>query len=266
MAWILNWTLGPHRFESNSPWGVLTGVCALFAGVILSLVAVIGALFAVTLVLPDQMAGMQRCTAIVGTTPSLECSAWLVGMTGAFALVLSMAFVGIAYARQESTPGNSLLLRAAHLRWWQYLALVALMLAVVFGTGAVLTLASGATQQDLELGIDYLKVIIADGRWQNWLLVIAVVVVAGPFVEETVFRGFMFSVLIKTPAGFIGAAVITSASWTLLHVAYSWPSLIVLFVFGCCLAYVVWRTGSLWPAVVAHGAINLSSAIVLALR
>ena len=92
------------------------------------------------------------------------------------------------------------------------------------------------------------------------------VVVFGPLWEELVFRGFMFTVLVDTRVGFIGAALITSACWTLLHIAYSWQIMIVLFVVGVSLAFAVWRTGSLWPGVVIHGAINMISALTLALR
>ena len=100
----------------------------------------------------------------------------------------------------------------------------------------------------------------------NWLLIIGVVVVAGPVTEELVFRGFIFSMLIKTRIGFIGAAVITSSLWSLMHGHYNWQVLVGLFIFGVGLSYIVWRTGSLWPAIVSHGANNLVSAVVLFMR
>lgn len=266
IAGLLDRVLGPHRFEADSPWGILTAICALFGAVILSLAIAIGGLFVAALVFPDQMAGMRTCSVITGAKPTLECSAWLIGTTGAFAVVLTAAFLGMAYARKGSTPGNALLLRPSKLNWWQYLVLVAALIGVVFACGAVLTFVGGVSEQELEQGIDYLKVMVADGRWQMWLLLIGVVVIAGPVIEEVVFRGFIFAVLVKTPMGFIGAAAITSALWSLLHLNYTWHIMLVLFIFGCCLAYVVWRTGSLWPAIIAHGANNLMSAVLLALR
>ncbi|MGI9464725.1 MAG: CPBP family intramembrane glutamic endopeptidase [Aestuariivirgaceae bacterium] len=266
MAWLLNLILGPHRFETRSPWGIFTGICAVFAGTILSLVTIVALLLASSLLIPDQAGNLQRCAAIAGQEVSRECSGWALAMMGAFALVLTAAFVGMAYARKGSTPANALLLRAANLRWWQYLALVAVMMSVVLISETAVSLIGGATQADLEQGTDYIKVFMSSGGLYVWVLIIATVVLAGPFVEEVIFRGFMFTTLIETRAGFIGAAVITSACWTVLHYTYSWQTLTVLFIFGVCLSYVVWRTGSLWPGVIAHGANNLVSTLIFALR
>jgi membrane protease YdiL (CAAX protease family) len=52
----------------------------------------------------------------------------------------------------------------------------------------------------------------------------------------------------------------------LLHYTYTWQILLVLFVFGVLLAYIVWRTGSVWTGIVVHGLNNLISSIVLVLR
>ncbi len=266
MAWIVNGILGPHRFETRSPWGVFTGICAMFAGIILSLVTIIALVLISSVAFPDQATDLQRCAAIMGREPSQECSAWALAVMATFAVILIFAFYGMACIRNSSTPGNALLLRAANLCWWQYLALVIGMSCVLFVSEQAVSLVFGATQADLEQGTDYIKVFMSSGGWHVWLLIVATVVVAGPFAEEVIFRGFMFTTLLETRAGFIGSAVITSACWTVLHYTYSWPTLTVLFLFGVALAYVVWRTGSLWPGIVAHGANNLLSVVVFALR
>ena len=52
----------------------------------------------------------------------------------------------------------------------------------------------------------------------------------------------------------------------LSKVTGKWQLLIVLFIFGVGLAFVVWRTGSLWSGIAVHAANNLASALLLTLR
>ena len=80
-----------------------------------------------------------------------------------------------------------------------------------------------------------------------------VAVLWAPLAEEVFFRGFIFSGL-RGRLGFIGAAVASSLLFALLHLD---PRVIVpLFVTGMLLAWVYYRTGSLWGPFVAHALQN----------
>lgn len=264
MARILNLVLGPHRFATETPWGVLTGICGLFGIVILSLVTTIIAAAVIVFAGPD---GSSSCiTSSDAAMQSPGCARWLLGLVGGSSVVMMVAFFGLSFARQGSSPANTLLMRDAQMRWWQYAGMSLGLIALLLCAQVAISWISGASDAELEVGINYLKELVGGSGMLNWFLIISVVVVAGPIIEEMIFRGFMFTTLIKTRLGFVGTAVITSGCWTVLHYQYTWHILIVLFGFGLALAYVVWRTGSLWPGIVAHSANNLASALILALR
>ena len=77
--------------------------------------------------------------------------------------------------------------------------------------------------------------------------------VATPLLEEVFFRGFVFSGLV--PRLGVGWAIVASAViFSLFHLAVG--VLIPIFVTGLLLAWLYYRTGSLWPSIVAHAGQN----------
>lgn len=83
------------------------------------------------------------------------------------------------------------------------------------------------------------------------------------FLEEVIFRGFLFKALAKD--NFKQAVVISSVTFGFGHIvnllggAELIPTLIQLVyatALGFCFTAVFVRTGSLWPCVICHGAIN----------
>ncbi len=263
MSPILNAVLGPHRFSARSPWGVVSGISAVFAAVILSLVAAIALAAGAAIVSPEQFAA---CRGIAAIERSPECVRFAISWLGVASVFTIVILFCLSFVKRGSTPGNSLLLRSAGLSWWQYLVCIAGMLSIVYASQFALALATGIKPTDLEQGITAVKTLLDGGGWHVWMLVIGVVVIAGPMSEEFIFRGFLFTTLVQTRLGFIGTAVLTSVIWTGLHATYAWQILAILFIFGICLSYITWRTGSLWPAIVAHSTNNLSSALILFMR
>ena len=79
------------------------------------------------------------------------------------------------------------------------------------------------------------------------------VVVVAPVVEEVFFRGFLFRALAQR-LGFWVAATASAALFSVAHldVALAGPA----FLSGVVFAWVYWRAGSLWPAVLAHTSQN----------
>ncbi len=92
------------------------------------------------------------------------------------------------------------------------------------------------------------------GSGATRLLISAVVVSWGPFVEEVFFRGFFLGGLIA-PLGAARAAVVSAAIFAVAHLAIG--SMIPLFITGLVLAWLYLRTRSIWPPLMAHAAQNL---------
>lgn len=84
-----------------------------------------------------------------------------------------------------------------------------------------------------------------------------------PLSEELVFRGFLFSAIAKTRLGVVGAALITTTAWGLLHAGYSIAGLIEVFLIGLFFSWLLVRTGSLWVPMFCHAAYNTTIMLVL---
>ncbi len=91
------------------------------------------------------------------------------------------------------------------------------------------------------------------GSGATRLLISAVVVLWGPFVEEVFFRGFFLGGLIA-PLGAARAAVLSAAFFAVAHLQIG--SMIPLFITGLVLAWLYVRTRSIWPPLMAHAAQN----------
>jgi membrane protease YdiL (CAAX protease family) len=80
---------------------------------------------------------------------------------------------------------------------------------------------------------------------------------AGPIMEELVARGFMFRGWSQSFPGPVGAIVLTSVLWAMIHTQYDWFGRFWIFVTGLVLCYFRWRCNSTWLTVMAHSAINI---------
>jgi CAAX protease family protein len=80
---------------------------------------------------------------------------------------------------------------------------------------------------------------------------------AGPLMEEFVFRGFMFRGWSESFLGPIGAIVLTSALFGIYHVQYDWLGRFWIFLVGLVLCTLRWRSNSTLLTVVAHSAVNI---------
>ena len=92
------------------------------------------------------------------------------------------------------------------------------------------------------------------------MALVLVVAVLGPFVEELLYRGALFTGLrLRTTA--VSAAITTGLLFTLVHREPRWWLPIALL--AGLIGYLRARTGSLWPGLFLHGAFN-GSTLVLA--
>jgi membrane protease YdiL (CAAX protease family) len=81
-----------------------------------------------------------------------------------------------------------------------------------------------------------------------------------PIAEEVFFRGFVFAGMYRH-LGLRRALVLSAILFALVHILpTSWPP---IFVLGVLFAFLYEQTGSIWPAVVVHGAVNCISFLAL---
>jgi hypothetical protein len=86
--------------------------------------------------------------------------------------------------------------------------------------------------------------------------------VAAPFMEELIFRGFLFNALRRYAPVWV-AAVVSGVLFGLSHGSSS--AWIPLAASGVVLAYVYQRSGSLTAAMISHGLFNLVNVALLSL-
>ncbi|MBG82541.1 MAG: CPBP family intramembrane metalloprotease [SAR202 cluster bacterium] len=101
---------------------------------------------------------------------------------------------------------------------------------------------------------------VLDEAAGNIVTTVILVGIIGPIAEEIFFRGYVLPGLINR-FGIVGALVISSLIFGFFHIE---PGAIVpTFVLGLALGWVYLKTGSIWPAVFAHGLHN-TFAVLLA--
>ncbi len=89
-----------------------------------------------------------------------------------------------------------------------------------------------------------------------WLLWVAVVI-AAPLSEEMFFRGFLMKGFRDSFLGPVGAVVLTSVSWAVIHQQYDAYDMSTIFVLGCVLGAARLQTGSVLLPFGMHALVNL---------
>ncbi|MBO0780268.1 MAG: CPBP family intramembrane metalloprotease [Ktedonobacteraceae bacterium] len=81
-----------------------------------------------------------------------------------------------------------------------------------------------------------------------------------PLCEELFFRGFVFMGLLRGMS-LTGAILFSALIFGVAHADV--PSFLVLFIIGLMLAYLRWKTRSIWPSITLHMLNNGSSALLI---
>ena len=108
------------------------------------------------------------------------------------------------------------------------------------------------------------QVILARSKFEplSTYAILSTAVFVAPFCEEIFFRGFVFAGLLRRMP--LGWAIILSA--LLFATAHLDPaSFPVLFIIGLALAFLRWRTHSLWPGILLHAINNGLGALAIIL-
>lgn len=98
-----------------------------------------------------------------------------------------------------------------------------------------------------------------------WWICLLAVGIGAPVSEELLFRGFLFPALASSRAGPAGAGLLTAISWAALHASYSITGIVEVGLIGLYLAFVLWRSGSLWVPILCHGLYNSALFALIAL-
>ena len=254
---MIAWLFGPPRGIPRSPWGPVGAVLVVLVMAVVAAALAGIVMFGVIAVIPWlRIAVETRCA---GTTAGHCVSALLAGLSLVYFFLVA-GLVVACWFRRGATVGNSLLLRSAQWRWWQYLifgVLTVLSLIVLQQILFYLTAQFGIAPGEPEDDMKKLRELFGYGDPVKVVLIVVLAVVLAPLAEEFVFRGILYAAFQKTRLGVIGSAILLSALWSVMHWGYSSQNLVALLLLGLLFAYVVWRTGSLWPAIVGHGANNL---------
>ncbi|GAA0401517.1 hypothetical protein GCM10009133_07910 [Cocleimonas flava] len=90
--------------------------------------------------------------------------------------------------------------------------------------------------------------------------------ISAPFFEEILFRGFFFEGLRKSAFGTLGAVLLTSACWAIIHVQYGWFEIISIFLIGILLAIAKLKSKSLYVPIAMHMLMNLTASLGMELN
>ena len=140
--------------------------------------------------------------------------------------------------------------------WVNFLIGAAALGVLVLGWDAL----SRAAGRDVAPGFmaDVLRSARADGAL--WLLLIAFCV-AAPASEEFFARGFLYRGWSESFLRPVGAIILSSMVWTLLHLQYDWFFLGEVFSIGLLLGYLRYRFHSIWLTIFVHGLNNLAATL-----
>ena len=175
-----------------------------------------------------------------------EIPSALIGIGLIFIFISSRNTLTIPDYLQLSSPTNPI---KTFLKW---IVIMIIVFIIMEGTNIVL---------EHETPESMLK--IYDSTDNKVLLWIAVAI-AAPFFEEILFRGFLLEGLRHSIVGVVGAIIITSASWALIHLAsYGWFEIISIFFIGIIFAIAQLKTKSLYVPIAMHMFMNLTASIMM---
>jgi membrane protease YdiL (CAAX protease family) len=231
---------GPPRYVPATPWRVGWAIAAIIA------IFIAGQLVAAAVV------GMAARFGLVSEEMSGPLMLWLVASQAAMVALVLLA-AGLFGGRRSEV----LQLRPVAQGPWLISSAILAMALLLGGFNAILYwLLANDVMADLR---PHLALIQSDA----WPLAALAIGAGAPLMEELTFRGFLQSALAQR-LGFWVAALITTAAWTLLHWGYSTAGMAEVFLIGLYFSWLLWRTGSLWPALICHAVYN--SSLVLLLR
>lgn len=238
---------GAAAYVVDTPWKPVGGVVAalgIFAGATLAVVLVVVEAWLI-IGMPNHV-GFEQITLNTG----LQLIATLVQQ-----LVMIGLTLWAAASYTGSIPRVLALDRPAQ-GAIVYVVAFGLFLAAMVGLSlASNALAPGSNEAD----VNEFKAMF-QSAW--WPLALFVVGVGAPVSEEMLFRGFLFPSLANSRLGLVGAAVLSSLVFAVVH-PYSIAGRLEVFLIGLLLCWLLVRTGSLRVTMFAHALNNTVQAVLL---
>lgn len=93
----------------------------------------------------------------------------------------------------------------------------------------------------------------------GWVVIIFTVFGA-PFIEETIYRGYMYAGFVKS-VGVIKTIFLTSLIWAILHLQYDFYQILNVFIFGLILGCSRYKTNSIIMPLILHIMLNALAVI-----
>ena len=229
-----------------SPWG-------FWATIGFSLLILIGTLVATTIVMIGLMVAAAACGHAVNGE-AMESAGFLVAVATCVstpvAIVLAMLF---ARLRKSITISQYFGFRRPGARQYVKWTLVCLLMLAI--------------TEALNAGLDrpIPEVLVTIYRTTRFFpLLWLAVVVGAPLSEEIVCRGFLLKGLQNSWCGTVGAVMLSSLAWSVLHIAYGPYETSTIFVLGLVLGAARVNSKSIYVPIMMHAIWNLAATIQLA--
>jgi len=250
-------------YQPSNPAGIVWAIIFLVLFVIVNQVmqAVFGFLAL------DYVVGGER------SDPRAVIAAFLVGLLPA-SLVTAAVVWGALYFR-GGRPAAVLSLRAPQLGLLGWVVVIFAFLAIMYALIMVIVALLGIDLSQYTPGphgespetgsaglVKEAMFAIANDPKLFWL-VLPSVAIGAPLAEEFVFRGQIFAALAQSRIGFIGASLITSLLWSLMHITEPWLSIGLIFAMGLVFSWMLYRFGSLWLTMACHTVWNTIYSLVI---
>jgi membrane protease YdiL (CAAX protease family) len=223
-------------------WTAFTAIATAFAAMIVANIVAVIVLVVVLIVGGKSPAELQQPLLDIVMSPR---GFILVGLP----TQRSLAAVALAAAWLSPQP---LALRLGFVRptwpWWKVLVvIVGTLVPFAIGMGGAVALAE-------VLEPDPTAEMLMKTMTPAWIVPYLLFISLAPgFAEEMLFRGYVQRRLIERWGGWT-AVLVTSAIFAVIHIA---PHTVVFaFPVGIWLGLMAWKSGSIWPGVIAHAAVN----------
>ncbi|MCF7832649.1 MAG: CPBP family intramembrane metalloprotease [Candidatus Marinimicrobia bacterium] len=89
----------------------------------------------------------------------------------------------------------------------------------------------------------------------NYLLIVPVVAIITPFVEESIFRGYLLRSMIRNKYSPVLAIIIQALLFTVIHLSFR--NAPAIFIAGVILGYVAYSFYSIIPSIIIHSIFNI---------
>jgi len=242
---------GTFLFKPQSPWSPVAAAAATLA--------IVAAAPLVAYVAARGYAWIAGLGQPGGFAPGV-IEARLVTHEAVYVAVLNLTMIGLtllAARRYGASAARVLALGPPPDGMRAYLAgMLIAAAATALWFGVLLTGWSDAVLEDIRPYTDLMQ------RERSWLMP-PILCLLAPVAEELLFRGFLLSALAKSRLGLAGAALVTSAAWTALHVNRTSLALVQIFLSGLLLSALLARTGSLRIPILCHVLFNLGVSFVV---